>query len=106
MSKELREKIENIIGKGMGWIKYDDPDDYELSPFAGMWVGDEGKTGYDLTKAKFLDEIVDMVERESNKAVIDKLSTFLTYEENQPGYVDWDFLASQIQGLKEQIGEE
>ncbi len=58
------------------------------------------------TTSPLLEAIYKWHEEESNKAVIDKLSTFLTYEENQPGYVDWDFLASQIQGLKEQIGEE
>lgn len=111
MSKELREEIENTIAKGMGWIKYDEPYDYEVTPFGGMWVGDEGKTGYDLTKAKFLDEIVDMVERESNKAVIEELERqnkhylskgghLLLYDDENGNPV---YLSERLEVLKEQI---
>ena len=37
---------------------------------------------------------------ESLRFSIDGSKTFIKYEENQPGYIDWDFLANQISSLR------
>lgn len=43
-----------------------------------------------------------------NKSVligrIEMLKTFLSYDENQHGYIDWDFLANQLAGLEAELG--
>lgn len=40
---EVSRKLEEVIGKYFGWVKCDQP------PFAGMWVGDDGESSYDIT---------------------------------------------------------
>ncbi|MDQ2906871.1 MAG: hypothetical protein M3Y81_25460 [Chloroflexota bacterium] len=67
-----REQLENIIGKGLGWVKYDKPDDYELSMYGGMWVEYDGKSGHDLSKAKFIDDILQLMSEAEITARIDE----------------------------------
>ena len=44
--------------------------------------------------------ILSKLESIEKEARIDMLETFIKYEENQPGYIDWDFLANQISSLR------
>jgi len=50
MTKDDLSEIENMIGKSLGWVKYDSANDYEMSPFGGMWVEPDGKLGHDIIK--------------------------------------------------------
>lgn len=46
-------------------------------------------------------ELVDDYSQEiAREAKLDMVKTFMTYENNQPGYIDWDFLANQLSGLE------
>lgn len=45
----IDKELEDILGEAMGWVKYDQPEDKEMSPFYNMWVDHSGKTGRNLT---------------------------------------------------------
>ena len=49
MATESVDDLENLIGKSLGWVKYDKPEDYEMSPFGGMWVESDGKSAHDIS---------------------------------------------------------
>lgn len=53
-----------------------------------------------LSTTDTLDEAIAKIKALVVEAKIDMLETFIRYEENQPGYIDWDFLANQISSLR------
>lgn len=56
----------------------------------------EVKARYETAK----NQVQELIAQEVREARIDMLKTFMTYEEKQPGLVDWDFLDGQLTSLE------
>jgi len=75
MSIDKTQVIEEMIAKYFGWVKYDEPEDYQMTSFGGMWVDDDGKTGYDITKlAQSINQLISDITTEARYQELADLS--------------------------------
>lgn len=74
------DEIEKLLGEGLGLVKYDQPEDYEMTPFGGMWVSEDGKSGRNLKSlAKKVQALID---KRETAARIDEFQKMIKMQED------------------------